>query len=334
MKVKSIIFSIFTFSILVNAQFYEPFLGTGTLNGTNGWVRHSGTENEIQMVLGSLVKPSAGSSSGNKIRLQAGKTEDVNKPIGADLTGVVYYSALIKVLNGDGLMEDSTSGDYFLHLTSTVGTSGITAFQGRLYIKLEPQKSGFKLGILNNSGGTATPTYIAGAYTFNMVHLVVVKYDLATNTATLWVEPTVGQGTEPQSQATNSTGTTKAPSAVKGFAIRQGVTGTFPDLIGQTGNIEIDEIRVGTTWSSVTGLLSNEEISFTPKYINQTVITDKLNLATDGNVTLNIFSLEGNLIKTISTSNNFVDLSELSKGTYFIVVSTATDTQKTKIIKL
>lgn len=334
MKVKSIIFSIFAFSILVNAQFHEPFLGAGNLNTTNGWVKHSGTADEIQMVSGSLVKPSAGSSSGNKIRLQAGKTEDVNKSIGADLTGVVYYSALINVLSGEGLMEDSTTGDYFLHLTSTVGATGVTAFQARLYIKLEPQKSGFKLGVLNNSGGTATPTYIAGAYTFNMVHLIVVKYDLATNTATLWVEPTIGQGTEPQSQATNSTGTTKAPTAVKGFAIRQGVTGTPPNLVGQTGNIEIDEIRVGTTWQSVTGLLSNEEIGLKSKLIRQTVVTDKLILSTNENATLNIFNLEGNLIKTISTSTSIVDLSDLNKGTYFVVISTATDVQKTKIIKL
>ncbi|RZM09860.1 MAG: T9SS type A sorting domain-containing protein, partial [Pedobacter sp.] len=62
----------------------------------------------------------------------------------------------------------------------------------------------------------------------------------------LWINPTPGQ-TESAAGATNATGTGAAPTSTAGIFIRQGGNADLG-----TGNIQLDEIRIGTTWASVT----------------------------------------------------------------------------------
>jgi hypothetical protein len=218
---------------------YEPFAGTGVLQGQNDWATHSGTASQIQRIAGNLTLSGFATPSGNKVAIVAGNSEDVNKDLGSDLTGDIYASALINVSNLTGL---TTTGDYFLHLATTAGMT-VTNFASRLFIKATA--TGFNLGIVNHSGGGSTPSYVPTEYATGSTYLVVMKYNTTSNTANLWVNPVIG-GAEPAPLLTNNTGTNTA-TQIRSICIRQAGTGS-----AGTGNIQIDEIRVGTTWADVT----------------------------------------------------------------------------------
>lgn len=229
--------------ILSFGQVSDSFTGTGLLTA-NGWINHSGTAGQLSIATGSLSYTGL-TSTGNKAVLVSGNSEDANKASAASITGIAYYSAIINLPNTTGLNANTATGDYFLMMSPTAG-AGLTAFSSRLYIKSGSVANTFNLGVLNNSGGTAAPSYISTDYAANTAVFVVVKYDLSTNTASIFVNPAIGS-TEGTATATNATGTGAAPAQIGAIAIRQGGNAT-----AGTGNVEIDELRLGATWSSVT----------------------------------------------------------------------------------
>ena len=186
-------------------------------------------------------------SQGNKVQIAAGNTEDVNLPSVAPLTITAYYSALISVPNLTGLPANTTIGNYLLTFgaLSAAVPPTYNTFNGRLYIKTGPTAGTFNLGILNGSGGTIAPTFSAINYSINTTYLVVVKFDFTTNTASLFVNPTFGTS-DGTPTATNATGTNVAPAQIDGFIIREAGTAT-----AGTGDVEIDEVKFGSTWASV-----------------------------------------------------------------------------------
>ena len=333
-----------TFSTFSFGQYHEPFNGTDALAGKNGWEKHSGTKDEvgIQYTLGSLNYMGLTGTSGNKVQIVAGKTEDVNKPIGADLD-VAYASVLVNVLDSEGLTENNTTGDYFLCFSSGSGSSA-NSFQGRIYVKKGSKPNTINLGIQNTSNVTptgqptppVTPTY-SQDLEVNKVHYIVFKLDKTSKVASLWINPTPGMN-ETSTSLTNNSGTSNTFTAtykIKSLAIRQGVTGTFPNLIGQTGNIELDEIRVGSTWKEVNQVnLSTENLITKKVFVQQTVVKNTLQLLTNEEVTLEIFDTKGSLIKNFKTNQNEVDLSNLSAGNYVVKISSKTAKQNIKIVKL
>lgn len=332
------------FSTSSFGQFQEPFNGTDALVGKNGWEKHSGTKDEvgIQYTLGSLSYSGLTGVSGNKVQIVAGKTEDVNKPIGTDLE-VAYASALIKVLDDEGLTENNAPGDYFLSFSSGVGTT-TSSFQGRVYIKKGSKPNTINLGIQNTSNATpqgqttppVTPTY-SQDLEINKVHFIIFKLDKNSKVASLWINPTPGVN-ETATTLTNNTGTSNTFTTnykIKSFVIRQGVTGIFPDLIGQTGNIEIDEVRTGSTWNEVNQVnLSTENLITNKVFVQQTVVKNTLQLITDEEVTIEIYDIKGSLVQNLKTIQSQIDLSNLPAGNYILKISSKTSKQNVKIIKL
>ncbi len=265
------------------------FSGTGALTA-NGWTLHSGTT-PLQMttltttsdVGNSLSYTGLPTSTNNRTTTIAGNSEDVNYAISTITNaGSVYYSTLIKLTNTTGQALNSTTGNYFMHLTDTSGSVATTGFVGRLFVRAGATANTFNIGVLNNSTGTPTSANIYGAtpvdYAINTTYLVVVKYTYATNTASLWVNPTVS-ATEPTALTSTNFGTSAAPTKSKAICIRQ--TGTAS---AGTGNVEIDEIRVANNWSDVLGIAAvvNPSVKFNP-----TTLTVNENAGT-ATVTLNI----------------------------------------------
>lgn len=310
------------------AQFaYEPFNFTGAANA-NGWTTHSGAI-PGQIVALETTSDSGNSLSftglqapiGNRISIVAGNTEDINKATTTNtITGAAYYSALIKVQNTTGLHLNTATGDYFLGAASVVGSTS-TAFQGRIYIKAGSVANTFNLGILNNSGGTAAPSYSSTDLNINTTYFVVVKYDIATNTASLWVNPTPG-GVEPAANSTNNTGTSPAPIHIAGLFIRQGGNAT-----AGTGNIELDEFRIGTTWSEVTptatasaneNAIAGLKIYPNPNTSNALYVTSDL----IGDKSVVVFDVLGKQILTLSNvTDNGINIANLKAGIYMVKVS-------------
>ena len=246
----------------------EPFAqASGTIAGSNGWLTHSGTAGQI---LPLTTASDAGNSlsytglvapSGNRTAIVGGNSEDINQPVTSGITNIAYYSTLIKLQNTTGLAANTNvAGDYFMAFSGTVGgpTPGVTTFGARLFIRQGVTANTFNLGILNNSGSTVTPSFSSVDYPINTTLLVVVKYDRATatgGTASLWVNPTAstfGNAIEPTPLATNATGTGTAISIIAGIVIRQAGAAVPIPPAGNTGNTEIDELRTGATWASVT----------------------------------------------------------------------------------
>lgn len=265
------------------------FNGTGTLTA-NGWSTHSGTTAQLTTLAttsdvgNSLSYTGLPTSTNNRTTTIAGNGEDVNYLVSTITnSGSVYYSVLIKLPNITGQATNTSIGNYFMHLTDTNGTTGVTSgFVGRLHVRAGSAANTFNLGILNNSASAATAANIYGAtpvdYAINTTYLVVVKFNYSTNTASLWVNPVVS-ATEPTAMVSTNVSTTTAPLKSKAICIRQAGTSS-----AGTGNIEIDEIRVSNNWSDVMGIapVTNPSLKFNP-----TTLTVNENAGT-ATVTLNI----------------------------------------------
>ena len=302
-----------------------PFIGTGTLTA-NGWTTHSGTTGQMVIIStpsdngNSLSYTGLADSSGNRTAMVAGNTEDVNFPFTTPFTtGDVYFSALIKVLDASVLDSNATTGSYGLSLTS-VASASTTVFQARIYTKQGTTPGTFLLGVLNNSGGGAAPIFSSSNYTVNTTHLVVVKYNFTTNAAILIVDPTVGSPEPTTPTASSATGTTLAPTQIAGFVIRQAGT-----LTAGSGNIEVDEIRIGTTYATVTpSNLSTKQNDIVGLDIYPNPVTGNvLNIKTAANdtKTINIFDVLGKQVLNLTTESATVNVSNLNAGIYILKVT-------------
>lgn len=314
-------------SSLSFAQATDPFLGTGSLNA-NGWSTHSGTAAQLTIVSGSI--PYAGmTSAGNKVALVAGNSEDVNLASAAALTGVAYYSAILNVPNTTGLHPTAVAGDYSIALGGTAGAS-VTSLPARIYFRTGTVANTFNIGVLNNSGGTATPTYAATDYPVGTPLFVVVKYDFATNTASLFVNPAL-DGAEPAATVTNATGTTLAPAQIASVVLRQAGTAATG-----TGNVEYDNIRVGGTYSYVTtsvlGVKQNAiaGLSIYPNPVVNGILYIDTNANADKKVV--IYNVLGKQVLSTTTSENSINVGSLNNGIYIVKVTEEGKTATRKLV--
>jgi hypothetical protein len=245
---KGLLFVLTILSLNAFAQAFEAFNFTGLANA-NGWTTHSGTAGQILAVTtpsgsgNSLSYPGLAASVGNRIELNSTWSEDINKPIAIPGT-TGYFSFLLNVLNTTGL---TAAGNYFIGFAASAGATNVTIFFPRLHIKLGTTPNTFQLGILNTSGGTVSISYAPTEYPLNSTLFVVAKATATAPgspiTASLWVNPIPGAA-EPAAAVTNSSGTsTWATAGIQSIYLRQAAG---------TGNYEIDEIRAGATWASVT----------------------------------------------------------------------------------
>jgi hypothetical protein len=245
---KGLLFLLTVLSANLFAQAFEAFNFTGSANA-NGWTTHSGTAAEIVALTtasqtgNSLSHPGLQTSIGNRIALASTGTEDINKPFTTSGTSG-YFSFLLNVTNTTGL---TTTGAYFIGFGGTAGAS-VTVYFPRLFIKAGTAANTFQLGILNTSGGAgAVATYITTDFNIGTTYFVVAKASAPAAagaiTASLWVNPIPGAA-EPIAGATNSGGTSSWPT--------NGIQSVYLRQAAGTGNYEIDEIRAGETWASVT----------------------------------------------------------------------------------
>lgn len=244
---KKILFSLtILFAFSMNAQVFDQFNYSGILTA-NGWSNHSGATLQLSTGATSLTYPSLPASLGDKTVLVAGNTEDVNKAV-TGITTVGYYSLLVNLPNTNGLPLNSvTNGDHFVGFAQTASPSAVTSFFAQVRIKQGSVAGTYQLGILNQ-GAAATAATFSGDLNINQTYMIVVKMDRTTSptTANMWINPTLGLAVEPTPTVTSTTGTA-AIATFGSLYIRQGGNATTG-----TGNVELDEIRVGTTWAGVT----------------------------------------------------------------------------------
>jgi hypothetical protein len=240
------------------SQAFEAFNFTGAANA-NGWATHSGTAGELQAITtpsttgSSLSFPGLQASAGNRINLTSTGTEDINKPY-VPVGTTAYMSFLLNVPNTTGL---TAGGAYF---TGFGGTSGATVsiYFPRIFIKSGTTPGTFQVGVLNTSGGVgAVATYVSTEFTPGTTLFIVAKVSApavaGVITSSLWVNPIPG-GAETAAAVTNAGGTSTWSA--------NGVQSVFLRQAAGTGNLEVDEIRAGTTWASVTPAAASSCVTY------------------------------------------------------------------------
>jgi PKD repeat protein len=236
---------VFIFGLSLNGKaqllFEENFVyPVGDLLTANGWTAHSGAgTNAIATTAPSITYSGYLSSGvGNEVALVA-NGEDVNKGFAAQSTGDVYASFLVNVTN------TSATGDYFFHLGQlAMGT----AYKARVFVKND---GGTNLAFgITHTGGTSNPAvFTPFNYSLNTTYLIVVKYTFVAGTAndivSLIINPVIGAA-EPPATVTAADPAQGDPTDIGSVALRQGTA-------GNTVNVKLDGIRIGSTWTDVAG---------------------------------------------------------------------------------
>jgi hypothetical protein len=286
---KGLLFLLTVLSANVFAQAFESFNFTGSAN-TNGWTTQSGTAGEVSALTtasqtgNSLSYPGLQSSVGNRIALASTGTEDINKPFTTAGTSG-YFSFLLNVTNTTGL---SAVGAYFIGFGGTAG-SAVSIYFPRLHIKLGTSPNTFQLGILNTSGGIVTISYSITEYPLNTTLFVVAKASSSAVgsaiTSSLWINPIPGAA-EPIPAVTNAAGTSTWPT--------NGIQSVYLRQAAGTGNYEIDEIRAGETWASVTPSSAGSCVSY------NTITASACNTYALNNQT---YTTSGTYVQTLANAN-------------------------------
>lgn len=261
-----------------------------------GWLIHGGagaTPDSI-LVVGGLTFSGYPSSGIGGAASVTGKFADQNKTITSQTSGTVYASFIVKSL------ASNAAASYFLHFGPTViGTT----FFSRVWVN----NTGNGLGL----GDTAPTNYTP--ITINTTYLVVLKYDFASKTNSLYVFETMptSEPTAPQATFLEIKGPAAAtPTDLGSIALRQGQTSG-----GANQNVIVDGIRVATSWSNLfsttslrTPSANNLEVSFVGK---------KLTVTNSPSSSVDIFSALGAKIQTVELVNGSANL-DLSKGLYIV----------------
>lgn len=311
---------------------------TSTNDGiiNNNWATHqTTTAGTIDVISGSLSYTGIYPSTGNKIILPGNQTttpRDINRAFSTIAT-TLYYSALINIIDNTQLSTATTltgTNSYFMSFGNTGGAS-VNQLAGRL-AAVSTSATTYKLLIQNNSTGSPAPAYSENPVnlTYGTTYLVVVKVEKAgdnSTKATLWVNPSSVGGAEPAGGIVSDAGTSTSFNTFTSIVIRNA---------SATPKVEIDEIKVGTTYDDVTSLVlgvKENNISGLKVYPNP-VVDGKLFISSDVNTERNvtIYDVTGKQVFNTTTSNEVVNVSNLNAGVYVVKITEEGKTATRKLV--
>ncbi|MEJ7610259.1 MAG: hypothetical protein WKF88_03665 [Ferruginibacter sp.] len=196
------------------------------------------TGDSILLDAGSLSYPGLAASTGNKVKFDGSGT-DYFTNYASQTTGTVYASF---ILNVSSLGTLATTGGYFTGVLQGASTS---SFGSAVWTRLSTTAGKYNIAISTRSN--SAPTWLATDLNPGTSYFIVTAYDMITgvgnDVSRIWLNtPAIG-GTEPAANATAVPGTDL--TSVARYFLRQ-------DNPTNTPFIEFDELRVGTTWASVT----------------------------------------------------------------------------------
>jgi hypothetical protein len=224
---------------------YEPFnypdgnLAGNSIGGATWAHTGGGTQTTfVQVSAGSLSYPGLPAPTGGKVTLLSGSNyDDPGLDIATQTAGTVYASFVMNVVSPISL----AAGEYVFAFLSQ-GASN-TNYRARVFVAPGGTPGTFKPGLrFTNSDPIQygsdlplnTPVFVVVAYNFNAG---------GDDTASLWINPALGQPAPPTPDLTATAAGADLTSLGR-ILLRQ------PGGTGQ--NVQIDEIRVDTSWTSVT----------------------------------------------------------------------------------
>lgn len=218
---------------IVFTESFDYTVGTELSAANSAWGQANANADVISIASGSLSVPGLLPSSGNHIAFDGGGT-DYQRTFTPVETGSLWYSFAFQVTDATA----NTTAGYFAGFGQNATNFSTT-------IWTQQDGAGFNLGVVNNTS-TANIQFVPGTLSLNTTYFVVGSFNLDDDTASLWFAPssaTFGQVDAPAATISGLTGT--ARSSLDRFFIRQ-------DSTSETAFMLMDEIRVGTTWASVT----------------------------------------------------------------------------------
>ncbi|RYY39102.1 MAG: hypothetical protein EOO08_11260 [Chitinophagaceae bacterium] len=233
--------SVVGFGQLINEPFDYPASVTNgiTAQSSSTWLVLNSGSDSIMVTSGSLSYPGLAASTGNKVSFD-GQGVDAYRQLATNQTATTYVSFLLNVSSLGGL---STTGGYFFGLTpgTTSGTIGTSVWTRKA-------TTGYNIGV-NSRTTTANTLWLPTELAVNTTYLVVVAYNFAAaagdDFATIWLNPTSlgGAAPTPDGTAVVSAGDLANIGRVQ---LRQ------PGAASEAPFLNIDELRVGLDWASVT----------------------------------------------------------------------------------
>ena len=281
-------------------------------------------ENDVSIIAGNLSYSGLSASSGNKINFSALSTgSDPYKLITPQNSGTVYYSFLLKINSMAG--ATNPRGMYIASFLFDEFFLGGTLWTKRV------DDTNFNLGIEVRTVNVSN-TFSATSYQTGQTYLIVVSYTFNSGASNdivkLWVNPIIN-GSEPTSTVTDSHTETDVPK-IDGFRINAG-------LPNDTPNVEIDELRIGTSWASVTPSgplnITQNNISGLNIYPNP-VVNGTFYVDTDADAikSVSIFDVLGKEVSKTTISGNTVNVNNLRNGVYIVKITEAGKTATKKLV--
>ncbi|SNR17657.1 T9SS type A sorting domain-containing protein [Tenacibaculum jejuense] len=270
---------------------------------------------DIVISSGNLDYSGLKASEGNKVIFDGSGAESFTKFTNIS-TGTVYSSFLLKVSAFQTGSPDLTDGGYFAGLAATT-----TSYDARLWVRPNPDTSGttFDIGFGPES---SNPPFTTSTYNLGDVLFIVMAYDLDNEVVSLWINPDSAtfEGAAPTPDLGGND--PSAPSFINTFILRQ-------DSTNETPTIEIDELRIATTWAEVTpkdnstaSIIENEIDGFGvyPNPTNNKTFT--LTSASVDVKDIQIFNMIGKKVyeTSISGTKKDVNVSSIGSGMYILKV--------------
>lgn len=295
-----------------NLPVYEPFDYTAGeyLHQQQGYTSFN-TGDSIAIVAGNLHYADLPNSIGNKINF-AGAGMETRFDIETINTDTLYYSFLMNIK--DVTVATDANGGYF----AGFGASN-TLLGNSLWIK-KVNDTLFNLGAEVRTTATGV-TWSNDDYNVGETYFIVGAYTFVDGSqndiAQLWVNPELGLPTPPQATITDQWSSSNDLSSIVHFFLRR-------DNASKTPEIEIDELRIGTSWTDVTPTVSaslkKNEIDGLLLYPNP--VEDILNIdsATGLEKQVQIFDMTGKRVFNSSTFSQ-INVSNLKKGIYVIKIT-------------
>lgn len=290
------------------------------LNGQGGWGGTAATPDDALVSAGNLSYSGLQASTGNSVTIGSNGF-DPQQTFTDQTTGIVYSSFIFKVTDLTTLTI--ADGGYFFGLAATT-----TNFASTVWLKTNG--AGFQIG-LNKSTAVNDTQYLSTVYNVNTEYFVVIAYDLGTvKTSYIWVNPvstSLGLASAPAADLTATTGTDR--TNIKIAFLRQ-------DSATETPTIVIDEVRVGTTWASVTPAATagvNENTIAGLKVYPNPVTNGKLFISTasNGEKKVAIYDVLGKQVVN-TTATESVNVSNLKGGVYIVKITEEGKTATRKLV--
>ncbi len=207
----------------------------GNVNPGNSTAWNGGNAG-LNIGSGNLTYPNLPDQGGNDLSISNATAGTSINTFANTTSGQIYYSFLLDVTTIDGANDYITA----LNPGSTVPGGGTDAINCYLY-------TNGKIGL--RTAGEATVTS-ASALSLNTTYMVVLEYNFATTTASLFLDPTLGAS---QPTATLTLAGSGSVTAIDNVGFKAQAT---------TGDFLVDNLIVGTTWADVTPVATPEPSTF------------------------------------------------------------------------